>query len=340
MIKWLIVIVVVASFLSETLNQAKLGDNLTPTLAPSKTPTLSPTTTPKPAISTRTAGTTSSLTDTFTQDDLSVLTGNIQRPNGMIWYNGKIYVSCSGDWTLYQIDPSNSTTAQYIYGVKNAHSFYATTDEDGVSLWIPDFQSNTLVQISKGVSKNIASKLQGPWGIADLDGERFLVTNLLSNNVLSISRGGETKEVITNLRSPAGIVVDGDYVYVANTGSARRAVEWFDTASLDEIDVVDAQDKSLAHSLITGLQNVTNLVLAKDGYLYFSYALGTRGVVGRVDPAACRDNGGCTSEEVEIVIYSELAAPLAGLSISPDLRLFVHSIFSPDIYWIQLNENT
>jgi hypothetical protein len=37
-------------------------------------------------------------------------------------------------------------------------------------------------------------------------------------------------------------------------------------------------------------------------------------------------------------VYTELAAPLAGLTISPDMRLYVHSIFSPDVYWIDLNK--
>ncbi len=76
--------------------------------------------------------------------------------------------------------------------------------------------------------------------------------------------------------------------------------------------------------------------MAADGLLYFSYSLGTRGVVGRVNPATCRENGGCSSEQVEIVVYSELAAPLSGLTISPDMELFIHSIFSPEIYWVDL----
>lgn len=87
---------------------------------------------------------------------------------------------------------------------------------------------------------------------------------------------------------------------------------------------------------MTGLQNTTNLNLASDGYLYFTYALGTRGVVGRVNPAVCHENGGCTHDQVEIVIYTELATPLAGLTISPDMQLYIHSMFSPDIYWVQL----
>ena len=36
------------------------------------------------------------------------------------------------------------------------------------------------------------------------------------------------------------------------------------------------------------------------------------------------------------MLYTDLEAPLAGLTISPDMRIFVHSLFSPDIYWAHL----
>jgi hypothetical protein len=70
--------------------------------------------------------------------------------------------------------------------------------------------------------------------------------------------------------------------------------------------------------------------------LYFAYALGTRGVVGRVDPEFCMENGGCSNDQVEVVLFTELAAPLAGLTFSDDMRLFVHTIYRPEIYWVQI----
>jgi hypothetical protein len=272
----------------------------------------------------------------FTQADLTLLTGNIQRPNALVWHDGKIYAACSGDWTVYQIDAETGNTAQYIYGVKNAHSMIAQTNGDKTSLLIPDFQSNNLVEITQGVVKNIATNLASPWGITQLNDAQFLVTNLKSNNVVLVG-DGDPQEVITKLRAPTGIATDGKYVYVANTGSARRAIEWFDAPTAGSKSVsIDAEDKTVSHSLITGLQNVTNIVIGADGLLYFGYSLGTRGVVGRVDPKTCRENGGCSNDQVQIVIYSELAAPLAGITLSPDMHLYIHSIFSPEIYWVDL----
>lgn len=97
---------------------------LTPTIAPSKTPISVPT--EIQPTDQQTDEPISSPVDLNTQSDLQILTGNIQRPNGMIWINDKLYVSCSGDWTLYEINSANGSTAQYLYGVKNAHTFYAS----------------------------------------------------------------------------------------------------------------------------------------------------------------------------------------------------------------------
>jgi hypothetical protein len=182
----------------------------------------------------------------------------------------------------------------------------------------------------------VATNLQGPWGIAQLNDMQFLVTNLRGNDVVMVG-DNNTKEVITKLRSPTGIAVDDKFIYVANTGSARRAIEWFDapTARTKTLPI-DSEDKTVSHSLVTGLQNVTNIVMGGDGFLYFGYSLGTRGVVGRVDPAQCRENGGCSNDQIQIVVYSELAAPLAGVALSDDMHLYIHSIFSPEIYWVNL----
>ena len=274
-----------------------------------------------------------------TQSDLSIVTGNIQRPNGLAWYDNKLYTVCSGDWTLYAIDPTSGNTTQYIYGIKNAHTLYAVTKDDKLSLWIPDFQSNALVNIYEGVASTVASNLHGPWGITSIDTQTFGVTNLSGNSVTLITDAGDIKEVISKLRSPTGIASDDAYVYVANTGSTRRAIEWFDKSSVLKAETsIDSSEAS--KPLVSGLQNITNLSLGSDNMLYFSYSLGTRGVVGRVDPEVCRNNGGCTSDAVEIVLYTELPSPLAGLTITPDMKLFIHSIFSPEIYWVQLEDNS
>jgi len=309
-----------------------------PTPAPSKTATL---TTPEhttPVSNNHQA--TNQRIEVKTQADLNILTGNIQRPNGMIWYNNKLFTVCTGDWTLYEIDPTTGTTNQYIYGVHNAHTIYPTYENEELHLWIPDFQNNTLVHIHQGVIETITSNLSGPWGITNLDQETFLITNISGNNLIAARKTGETKEVISQLKSPSGLTSDNKYVYIANTGSTRRAIEWFEKNALLNTEAPIQSNNLEEHTLITGLQNTTNLTIGPDEFLYFSYALGTRGVVGRINPEVCRTKGGCTSDEVEIILYTELAAPLAGLTFSNDMKMYIHSIFSPDIYWVQIEPHT
>ncbi|MGV2436462.1 MAG UNVERIFIED_CONTAM: hypothetical protein LVT10_17510 [Anaerolineae bacterium] len=93
--------------------------------------------------------------------------------------------------------------------------------------------------------------------------------------MVKITREGEVQIIVENLRSPTGVAIDGDVAHTANNGSARRAIEWFDLVQQDAL--VDASDAASNHSLVSGLQNVTGVVLGVDGKLYFSYALGTRG---------------------------------------------------------------
>jgi len=298
-----------------------------PTPAPSKTPAA--TSTPAPESSVPSAVGQDVLFEAFNQSDLSVLVGNVQRPNGIVWFDGRLYTACNGDWTLYEIDAITGSTETLIFGVKNAHTLYAETTDQGFNLWIPDFDNNRFVRLdqSRSAPVEIVSDLPGPWGVASWN-EDFLVSSVRGNELLRISREGDVESVLGDLRSPAGLVVDEDKVYWANNGSARRAIEWLPTSEL-------GRETATPRPLVSGLQNASGLALANDGYLYFTYALGTRGVVGRVKPVQCLEQG-CSNEQVEIVVYTELQAPLAGLAISPDMRLYVHTIFRPEIYWVDL----
>ena len=264
------------------------------------------------------------------QADLSVITGNVQRPNGMVYHDGTLYTVCNGDWTIYAVDADTGDTVTYVFGVRNAHALLAEETETGFDLTIPDFDQNGLfiVDETRGAPSDQGGSYDSPWGIARLDAENILVTNLRSNDVIRVHESGVQAEVASGFRSPTGIAIDGDTVYIANTGSARRAIQWF---------TLDAEGNQLGETqtLVSNLQNVTNLELAADGYLYFTYAQGTRGVIGRVEPSACLD-GGCTDDDIELVVVTDLPAPLAGLTITSEMRLFIHAIYRPEIYSIEL----
>jgi hypothetical protein len=270
----------------------------------------------------------------FIQSDLQILTGNVQRPNSIFWYEDYLYTSCSGDFTIYKINSKTGETTTYMAGVQNAHTMYIDKDESGhVQVWVPDFQRNTFNVVREGpVLDNLVTDMNSPWGMAVAPDGSFYVTQLRGEDVLHIQRDGTSTVVASGFKNPTGIVVDGEFVYVANNGSARRAIEWFSVTDFTGTAIPETAMKPL----VIGLQNTTGVVIGPDRLLYFAYSLGTRGVVGRVDPQLCRDKGGCTNADVEVVLWSEIAAPLAGLTLSPDMRLFVHTMFGTEIYWVQL----
>jgi sugar lactone lactonase YvrE len=300
----------------------------TPTPAPPKTATAEP-------VSAEPAATGQPLVsafEPFTQDDFSVLTGNVQRPNGIAFFNNNLYIACTGDQTVYETNSETGRTQTYLFGLNNSHSLFVEEGNGLPVIWAVDYTDNSLKRIVRGVGvQRVASNLNGPWGLVAETETTFLVSNLLGRTLERISRDGEQEVVLEDLPGPTGLALDDQHLYVANNGSTRRAIEWYDR---------DALSTESAQVLVSGLQNTTGLQLAADGYLYFAYAVGTRGVVGRVNPAECRENGGCTNEQVDIVAYTELEAPLAGLTVTPDLRLFVHTMFSPSIFWVQLPEPT
>lgn len=342
-----ILLVILATFIGSSFAQ---NEPASPTPAPSKTPLPPPSSTPvtesadaeatDDVTTDETIPAQSPLPRSYTQEDLAVLVGNVQLPNGLLWHENELYAVCSGDWTLYRVQSETGATITFVFGIRDAHMIALEETEAGFDLWVPDFDTDQVfvVDQTQNAPTLIAEDLlDGPWGIAMLDGESALVTNARGNTLVRVTSEGETRIVAEGFRSPTGIIINDETIYIANNGSARRAIEWFTAGDLPLSDEDADPVTDIAQPLVSGLQNVSNLFMAADGYLYFTYALGTRGVVGRVDPVACQD-GGCSNDQVEIVLFTELQAPLAGLAISDDMRLFVHTIYRPEIYWVQLYE--
>ena len=258
------------------------------------------------------------------QSDLTLLVGNVQRPNGLVYYDGSLFTVCSGDWTVYKVDAESGESISFVFGVRNGSNLIAENSESGFDLFVPDSDSGTLWQLDERRLSPVAlaAGLDAPWGVARLDEEHLLMSDTIANTVFAVNADGETTPLVEGLRAPTGIVLDGDRLYIANGGSARRGIE-----------VYDLQTETLS-PLVSGLQTTSNIALGSDGYLYFAYALGTRGVVGRVQPARCLA-AGCGNEDVEPVVFSDVAAPLA-MTLSEDMRLYLHSRYKPEIYWAQL----
>ncbi len=262
------------------------------------------------------------------QGELRLIIGNVQRPNGIVWHDGALFTVCNGDWTIYKIDADTQETVTFVFGVRDGNTLLAEPTEAGFDLFIPDAESGALWRVDqkREAPDSLIADLEAPWGIARLDESRLLISEIRSNRILEVDHTGSARTAQESLRAPTGIATADERVYFANGGSARRGIEYF--------EIEDDGGYGPVKPLVAGLQNAADLVLGGDGMLYFSYAFGARGVIGRVDPAMCHE-AGCSSQDVEMVVLSDLPAPLA-IAMSDDMRLFLHSRYRPEIYWAQL----
>lgn len=269
----------------------------------------------------------------FSQADLTSFTGGVARPNGMVWLDEMLYVVCEGDGTVYKLYGTSGETDTYIYGVQDAHSIYAEQSRIGiVSLWVPDYQAGALLHITAVGVDEVATGLAGPWGIAPLGSSVFLVSNELAETVEIVSRDGERQIFAEDLDRPTGLAYSDGTVYVANSGDPDRAIEWY------PLGTVTDDEPATGAVLVEGLNDVMAVQLGPDDNLYFAYDEDGVGVIGRVDPEECRENGGCTLDDVEQVVVTDLAAPLAGLTFASDGRLFFHERYGEELFWVQAIE--
>lgn len=267
----------------------------------------------------------------FTQADLIPFTGDVARPNGMVWLDDNIYVICEGDQTIYKLYGTSGVTDTYIYGITDAYELYAEEQANGeVHLYVPDYKIGALLRVTPASVDTVASGLTGPWGIVYLDPATFLVSNRLSSSVDFVTRTGERITLLEGLALPTGLGRDDQYLYVGNSGETERAIEWYPLPTARDAEESDN------HLLVSGPERVMDVRVGPDNLLYFAYEDAGMGVVGRVDPVVCRENGGCTIDQVERVLTTNLEAPLAGLTFAPDGRLFLHQRYGEDLFWISV----
>ena len=260
----------------------------------------------------------------YLQGDLTLLVGNVQRPNGLVYHDGSLFTVCNGDWTIYKVDAETGESISFVFGVHNGNSLIAESTDSGFDLFVPDPETGTLWQLDQRRQSpvKVADELEAPWGVTRLDDETLLISDTRKNAILAVDSEGGTTTLLDGLRAPTGITHQDGLLFIANGGSARRGIEVFDIES------------EALSPLVSGVQNISNITLGADGLLYFAYALGTRGVVGRIDPALCLDEG-CGGDDIEPVVFSDVPAPLA-ITLSDDMRLFLHSRYRPEIYRVQL----
>jgi len=180
--------------------------------------------------------------------------------------------------------------------------------------------------------RTVARDLHGPWGLAYVDEEHFLLTNLLSNTVNLLSRDGDNQVLLDGLSAPMGLVHDEETVYVANYGSTRRSIEWYDYDAVLDGSADARRSRSCAGQR---LAERDRLAAWQRRQALLCLRASNRGMIGRVDPQIC----GRTAVAVTINRDRALQRPrgaAGGLNAHAGHAAVRHTMFQTDLYWADI----
>lgn len=96
-----------------------------------------------------------------------------------------------------------------------------TTDKEG-NVYIAEFTTNSIVKITPEGKKIIFlkdTKINGPIGIAYDKSKNMYIANYNRNNVLKVSSMGEISILISNVKKPYYLYIDGSMLYISCQGS-------------------------------------------------------------------------------------------------------------------------
>lgn len=96
-----------------------------------------------------------------------------------------------------------------------------TTDKEG-NIYVAEFNTNTIVKITPDDKKMVYikdTKISGPIGLAYDNSKNLYIANYNKDNVLKISPLGEVSVLISNVKKPYCLYIDGKILFVSCQGS-------------------------------------------------------------------------------------------------------------------------
>lgn len=96
-----------------------------------------------------------------------------------------------------------------------------TTDSNG-NVYVAEFNSNAIIKFTPDNKKVLFikdPKISGPIGLARDKSNNMYVANYNKNNVLKVSSSGEVTVLISNLKKPYCLFIDGNMLFISCQGS-------------------------------------------------------------------------------------------------------------------------
>lgn len=120
--------------------------------------------------------------------------------------------------TLQPKNPINRTSGIY-QGIPAPTGI--ATDKQG-NVYIAEFNNNTIIKITPNNKKTVYikdPKINGPIGLAYDNSRNMYIANYNKDNVLKISPLGEISVLISNVKKPYYLHIDGNILFVSCQGS-------------------------------------------------------------------------------------------------------------------------
>lgn len=95
------------------------------------------------------------------------------------------------------------------------------TDDEG-NVYVAEFNNNTILKITPDDKKIVFikdPKINGPIGLAYDRDENMYIANYNKDNVLKVSSAGEISVLISNVKKPYYLYVDGNILFISCQGS-------------------------------------------------------------------------------------------------------------------------
>lgn len=96
-----------------------------------------------------------------------------------------------------------------------------TTDNDG-NVYVAEFNSNTIMKITPDDKKMVYikdTKIGGPIGLAYDKSKNMYIANYNKDNILQVSPYGEISVLISNVKKPYYLYIDGNILFISCQGS-------------------------------------------------------------------------------------------------------------------------
>lgn len=129
----------------------------------------------------------------------------------------------------FTLTPQKEVSLQPKKSVKQTSGIYQdipaptgiTTDKEG-NVYIAEFNNNTIIKITPDDKKMVYikdTKISGPIGLVYDNSKNMYIANYNKDNVLKISPLGEVSVLISNVKKPYYLYIDGNILFISCQGS-------------------------------------------------------------------------------------------------------------------------